>query len=171
MARAKLVLADTVRAAHAFAREMDFERFSYRAVQRAAAIRGVRNAEVYILESFLARPDRHAILHELRFARVEVFYFDDHARTLDEVAPEAPQGEAAAQPDPAVEGFFDDAPEVADTLPADDTEDDDTEVEETPKPRIRRRRCEVCEDLIMPDKYDEHLASHKNLTAPTGGYF
>lgn len=72
-----LILAKNITEANEYARAVGLERFSYRAVRSAGSIKGVRNAEVHLLPSFLARPDRHAILSVLSFARtLEVIYAD-----------------------------------------------------------------------------------------------
>lgn len=72
-----LVLAKNITEANRYARAVGLPRFSYRAVRNAAAIRGVRHAEVHLLSTFLDRLDRHAIMAALRSARyLEVFYVD-----------------------------------------------------------------------------------------------
>jgi hypothetical protein len=64
-----LILAKDIREANDYARFVGLPRFTYRAVSRASAIRGIRNAEVHKLSSFNRRLDRHAILMALRNAR------------------------------------------------------------------------------------------------------
>ncbi len=77
MARATLILAKNISEANAYAKLAGLQRFTYRAVRSAGAIRGVRNAEVHILPSFLRRVDRHAILATLAWAKtLEVYYVD-----------------------------------------------------------------------------------------------
>lgn len=77
MARITLILAKSITEANDYARLAGLERFSYRAVRSAGAIKGVRNAEVHVLPTFTERLDRHAILAALQWARtLEVFYVD-----------------------------------------------------------------------------------------------
>lgn len=73
----KLILAGSMREAHAFAKVAHFDRGSYRVVHRAAQIRSIRNAEVYLLSSFATAVNRHSVLSALRMARnLEVLYVD-----------------------------------------------------------------------------------------------
>lgn len=80
MARQILVLAYSIAEANSYAKAVGLQRFTYRAVRNAAAIRGVRNAEVHILSSFSKRLDRHRILNELYWAfrrgQVDAYYVD-----------------------------------------------------------------------------------------------
>lgn len=72
-----LILAKNISEANQYARAVGLQRFTYRAVRNAGAIRGIRHAEVHLLSSFLRRPDRHAIMSALRQARtLEVLYVD-----------------------------------------------------------------------------------------------
>lgn len=97
MARSTLVLARNISEANRYARAIGLERFKYRAVRHAGSIRGVRNAEVHLLSSFLKRPDRHAIMSALRQARtLEVFYVD--LDDLPEFAPEVEVDQSPAGP-------------------------------------------------------------------------
>jgi hypothetical protein len=72
-----LILARNPREAGSYAASMGIPRQHFRAVQKAAAIRGIRNAEVHLLPGFLERRDRHGIMQALRGARhLEIFYVD-----------------------------------------------------------------------------------------------
>lgn len=72
---ATLILAKNTQEANHYAKVIGLPRFTYRAVRDAGAIRGVRNAEVHVLRSFLKRPDRHNILSALRNARWTQTYY------------------------------------------------------------------------------------------------
>jgi hypothetical protein len=74
-----LILARNMREAGSYAKTMGIPQGQFRAVQKAGAIRGVRNAEVHILPSFLVRRDRHAILGALKNARHLTTYYVDPA--------------------------------------------------------------------------------------------
>lgn len=75
--RQTLILAKSTTEANRYAKLFGMDRFTYRAVTRAGAIRGLRSAEVHILPSFLQRVDRHSIVAELRMARrLDVIYVD-----------------------------------------------------------------------------------------------
>ena len=77
MARQTLILAKSITEANSYAKLAGLQRFTYRSVRSAGAIRGVRDAEVHILPSFTVRLDRHAILAALTWAKsLEVFYVD-----------------------------------------------------------------------------------------------
>lgn len=165
--RAKLVLAKNFREGNDFARDMGWSSREYRIVRKAGAIRGIRSAEVFVLPGFLTRLDRHAILHALQWARtLDVFYVDP--ADLRDDGPAGAEPDAPADPVTEIADALDDHsapadfenPEVWAAL-ADGVEE--PEPEPKPKKRVRRKRCEVCEDLIMPDEYDEHLAAHKHL--------
>lgn len=72
-----LVLARSPQEGSRYAKRMGIPASGYRAVVRAASIRGIRRADVHILPSFLNRPDRFSIFSEFRYARdIEFFYVD-----------------------------------------------------------------------------------------------
>lgn len=77
MAKQILILCKSPREANQYAKLVGLQRFTYRYVARAGTIHGgLRQAEVHVLPSFLARIDRHRILSALRWTKCEVFYCD-----------------------------------------------------------------------------------------------
>lgn len=168
----KLILAGSMREAHAFAKVAHFDRGSYRVVHRAAQIRSIRNAEVYLLSSFTTAVNRHSVLSALRMARnLEVLYVDFvDGEIVDPGQPEPdPRGEVTdevlalayrahsifefmredAEQADAVEAAAEqaqaDAIDEADIAEIEETFDDDDERAPVNK---RRTRCKDCGELF-----------------------
>lgn len=97
MARATLILAKSPREAQSYAKLVGLRPFTYRFVTRAAAIRGIRNAEVHILPSFILRIDRHGILATLRNAKLDVYYVDPADLVDDSPEPQQAPEDLAAE--------------------------------------------------------------------------
>lgn len=66
-----LVLAQTSHEGAKYVRRANLPRGRWRVVAKASSIRGIRRAEVHCLPGFHKRPDKHAILGELRYAQCE----------------------------------------------------------------------------------------------------
>lgn len=66
-----LVLAQTSHEAAKYVRRAGLPRGRWRIVARASSIAGIRQAQVHCLPGFHARPDKHSILAQLRYAKCE----------------------------------------------------------------------------------------------------
>ena len=84
-ARFVVVLAATSSEGNTYAKRAGLPRFSYRPIAKANQVRNTQVADVHILPSFHKRPDRHAILAELRWGR--------DIRLIDVEMPPAPPRE------------------------------------------------------------------------------
>jgi len=173
MARQTLILAKNITEANHYAKVIGLERFSYRAVRNAGAIRGVRNAEVHLLSSFAKRLDRHAILASLRWARLDVFYvaFENGQIVDSDISNmlEIPEGmterqlEAAYRYNAIRDGAFEAALDEHLGIPTEEESEQTgtTEPSETPAPketkRRRRTRCKDCGALHFSEEPCEEL--------------
>lgn len=92
-----IVLADTIHEANSYARRVGLRRGAFRFPVSAAAIRGLRVAEIHELPSFSRRRDRHAINAELRYSRGQRLLVSADGEPVEgvQVAPTARQLEVA----------------------------------------------------------------------------
>lgn len=160
-----LILAKSITEANRYARAVGLERFTYRAVRSAGSIRGVRHAEAHLLSSFLERPDRHAIMGALRWAKtLEVFYVDfrdGEIRDGDEVVVNGPT-ERELEVAYRYNTLRDDSNGdnmIAEGGPATPEEDsaqtappESSEDPASAAPRRRRSRCGDCGELHFKDE-------------------
>lgn len=70
-----LVLSGSIGEGNTYAKRVGLERFSYRAIGARKQVQNIQVADVHILPSFHKRPDKHAILGELRWGR-DIVYKD-----------------------------------------------------------------------------------------------
>lgn len=89
-----LVLAQTSHEGAKYVRRAKLPRGRWRVVAKASSIRGIRKADVHCLPGFHKRPDRHAILGELRYAQCQ--WFDVEMPPPGE-APARDQGDGMGQ--------------------------------------------------------------------------
>ena len=135
----KLILAKSTTEANHYAKTIGLERFTYRAVRNAGAIRGVRNAEVHLLSSFTKRVDRFAILDALRWARsLEVFYVVWEDGAVLDGTEDHPRFVAGPKGTADVKNPVDDPEEISEPSPAPESSEDPAPTEE-PRGRTRRR--------------------------------
>lgn len=109
-----IVLCKTPQEGSQYAKRANLPRGSYRVATRAAAIKGLKVAEIHILPSFHQRPDRFAIEAALRYTRgarleVEMPELDLRIHDVDEAEGvaylEDERREAKAAADAAAEKF------------------------------------------------------------------
>lgn len=169
-----LVLAKSNREAGNYAALAGIPVRDFRAVNRASSIHGIRTGEVHVLPSFLERFDRHAILGELRWAKVEVFYVDPadlqpSEPTNGSVGPTDDELEEAYDANAELDAFI--AAEAAKITTPEQLDqfledaglamvDEGAPVAVEAPPKTRRKKCPTCDELFSKDEYGAHLVTH-----------
>lgn len=199
MAPYVIVLAKNTHEGATYARRAPLTRGRYRIAVSAGSIRGLRRAEVHILPSFDQKPDRHAILAELRWAKCDYFYVEMPERqmgpaidqgdgmgeqlTIDDALaassngdnPELSSNEDISNGDAMVsEGGNIGTVELEDSIPehggAPGDLVDPAQLDEEVKKR-RRTRCKKCGQLHLADEPCPTVESNAQGATSTGEMF
>lgn len=151
---APYILARTLLDAHTFAREeLGLAKGHYRIATSPSSISGRRGTDLYLVPGYEKRYDRFAMAGALKYTRlnkIDVAKLRKSGAVPDGLEPAGEQL-TLIDADEATR-FFDLLEDVDNPLNAPQ--------DEAPAKRIRRRRCEECGELVLPDEFEQHLAEH-----------